>query len=442
MRRAVLTILLLTALLHLPSPAQTPRAEPTPAYGSDVSYAEILSPPLPVSARMPLALTSETERTNYVTFGAEVSAGFDDNALSTADHRVSDVSYLFAPSLDLRLNRERWSWDAAYSPGFTVSQKFDQHNQSSQNLLSTLDLRLSPHVGVSVREGFQQTNSLFSGLVGSSPSASAAPLQTMNTTVVTPFANFMANQSAVDLNYQFSASSLVGASGNYNFLNYAEVAGTSEGLIDSRSVGGDAFYGHRLESRQWIGVMYNFQRLTFDPGSRTTVHRTLLFYSIPFGAHAALSLWGGPEYSITPALATGKDRWSGAGGAAFSVEWARTALRAEFGRQISDGGGIAEAVTQQHVESEVMYRFMARWTASLGLGYAENDPLDRLLASPFRGWSGTCAIDYRLTDHLSFGAGYAREHQKYFDTAYYSSPLNRNRVTFSIAYSFARPIGR
>jgi len=312
---------------------------------------------------------------------------------------------------------------------------------------------LSPHVTARIHESFQKTNSLFSDVLGS-PSAVPGPLQQPNTSGMTPLANRTGNTSGLDLTYQFGAGSLVGANGNFYFENYdaPSTSTTANYLIDTRSWGGNAFYAHRFFSRHWAGFTYNFQRLLFDPGYRSDVNRTLLFYSVSAGSHVVFSLWAGPEEissvipaSVLPLLGSGtsQQHWSVAGGADLSWQGKRTSTRVGYTRQTSDGGGLAQAVRLQQVSGEVRERFTAKWTGSVSLGYAKNNPLNMVNGTaPYHSWVGSVGCDYSLTSNLALNLSYGRDHLSY---AYLGVPAvtsNRNRAWASVSYSFSRPLGR
>jgi hypothetical protein len=299
------------------------------------------------------------------------------------------------------------------------------------------------------------TNNLFSGLFGSTPGP--GPLQQSNSSVITPLADSTNNNTGLGLTYQFSASSLVGVSGNYYFVNYGSVAGAPgiTGFIDSRSASAASFYAHRFSNRHWIGATYNFEQLMFDPGGRTTIHRALAFYSLVLGTHMTLSLWAGPQYSTTfisnvlvaqpgagSTLAL-PSQWSPTGGAMYSWGGTRTNLQAGYSRLISDGSGVATAVTSQQVDAEFRRRLAARWTATAGVAYGRNNPLHILSATaPLRSFQGNAGINYRFNDNLGVSVFYGRQQQRYEYRPLPSAAANQNRVWFSLSYVFARPLGR
>ena len=447
-KKTSVVILLFSSFLASPSSGQDSRVAPAPALGPELPYTEVLAPPMPVSERMPLAFSTETPPQNFLTMGIEVGNAFDDNALLTSSDRTRNMSYILLPSIEIGQSRSRMRWDLAYRPGLTVNQKVSERNEFAQGLSFVFDYRLSAHVGLRLREGFEKTDNAFLGVVQGSQAPGSVPGQTPNFSAVTPLANRTSNISAVDLTYQFGANSVVGASGNYYLTNYSHDASSTTSLVDSNSVGADSFYAHRFANRHWAGLMYNFQRLQFQPGNRTNVQRAPLFYAVSIGTHTMLSVWAGPEYSITPqAVPTSTpgasdSRWGAMGGADFSWQGARTALRAGYLQQTTDGGGLAEAVVLKAFRAEVHRRLTMRWTLTADLALSHDDPLYHTSGiSPYQTWTGGGGFEYAFTDRWMMRLRYDREHL-YTDTTPSVSPTNRNRVLISFGYSFSRPLGR
>lgn len=434
-------------LLILPLRAQE-RPEPVPAIGQDRTYSDELILPLPVSAKsVPLAFASESARNNYILGGIQAGSGFDDNALSSPDHAVSDVSYLFLPHLEIGQSREYWNWNLAYSPGFTINQRFSERNQAAQNLNLTTEFHLTPHIALQLIDSFEKTNDLFAGQLGTS--LTLTQIEQPNTSPIIPLAERTGNTSAANLTYHFGRDSVLGANGDYYFVNYGAIAGTGGEqfrLIDSRSSEGGGFYAHRFGGRQWMGAIYGFQRLTFVPGDRTDVQRPMLFYAASITTHMTLSIWAGPEYSTTFLQTTAfpRSRLLGTGGAAYMWQGNRTSLQAKYARHISDGGGLAEAVTYQEGSGEIRQQLARSWAANAALGYAQNHPLIILdpAMAPFHGWIGSAGLQYRITEHLAADMKYERQQQRYEQSLLPPSTFNRNRAWLSISYTFTRPLGR
>jgi hypothetical protein len=468
------TALAFVFLIVLSAKAQTsdPRQAPQPAVaapistsssiggitnpgGTELPYSEPLAPPaIANGVQAPMAVGAESTRSNFVSGSFRFVGGFDDNPLFTSNKSASNFSYLFAPGIMFARTRERWSWTLAYNPGFTINQRLNDRNQSSHDLSTYLTFRLSPHVTLRFLDTFEKTSSLFSGVLASPLVPESGPVQGPNQSLITPLAQRTGNVSSVDLGYQFSASSMIGAGGTYYLTNYDQVAGPAgalTGLIDNRSIAADGYYAHRFSNKQWFGTRYDFQRMTFDIGGRTTVYRMAMFYVVPLGTSVSVSLWAGPERSSTdvPAtsdllLARSDSRWSGAGGASFDWTGQHTGFRAGYVRRTSDGGGLSAAVALQQVDVGLRRQLSARWSTDLGVLYANDNPIQTFVNSvgKIRVLSLTAGFSRLVTNDLSFGVQYGRDRQRSTDAPSSLSLVQRNRVLLSLSYSFSRPLGR
>jgi hypothetical protein len=448
-------LITIAALLLVRAWGQDTHTMPAPAISPGIAYTEVLVPPMPVSGlQMPLTFSSETLRSNFVMGRFQLGSAYDDNALTTPSQHIGDASYMILPSITIGQTRELWNWDFGYSSGFMINQRAVGRNQAAHDLHMVFAYRLSPHVTAQIRENFEKTNSLFSGILGGASTPAPGPLQQSNTSAIVPLADRTGNTTGLDLTYQFSANSLLGASGNFYFVNYdvpPASAPPTSALIDSRAWGENAFYAHRFSNRHWIGVTDSFQRLLFDPGYRTDVNRTMLFYSISTGPSFTFSIWVGPEQStsVIPKFQVGNSatdseiRWRVAGGSDLTWQGRRTSFRLAYIRQTSDGGGLAGAVILQQVNGEMRQHLAARWTASLGLGYAKNQPLNAVNGqTPYHTLLGNAGLDWSLTDNLALGLHYGRDQLTFEPLASNRILANSNRVFFSISYSFSRPLGR
>src|SRR5579862_4221949 len=133
--------------------------------------------------QMPLAFSSDSERSNFLSGEIQLGSGYNDNALVTPTDHLGNVSVLVVPRIEIRQNRERWSLDLAYAPGITINQNLGNQNQFAHNLGFSANYRVSQHVNLQVRDNFAKTNNLFAGLFGNT--AGPGPLQQSNSSVIT-----------------------------------------------------------------------------------------------------------------------------------------------------------------------------------------------------------------------------------------------------------------
>ena len=127
----------------------------------------------------------------------------------------------------------------------------------------------------------------------------------------------------------------------------------------------------------------------------------------------------------------------------YSWEGSRTSLQVGYSRLISDGSGVAEALTRSRQMPGSDDDWRRAGQQQCGLAYARNNPLHTLSATaPLRSFQGNAGIEYRLTDNLGMSISYARQQQRYEYPLLPSAAANQNRVWFSLSYMFARPLGR
>ncbi len=414
-------------------------------------YSEPLNPPGVLTGDRPsLVLSSDLERQNIISGSLQWTALFNDNVLATSNNRFSDVAYLIAPGISITQSRSRGRWSLAYHPGFTFNQRFDQLNQSAHALNMDLSYRFSPHVTLRLRDSFDKTSNLFSGWFVSGSAPGFGLLQQPNQSVLTPLTERTGNTADAQLTYQFSPDSVIGAGATHYFVNYGRpaTAGLSN-LIDTRSIATDGFYAHRFGNKHWAGTSYSFQELDFEGGHRTVIHRMLFLYALPMAGHTTLTLWAGPEYASTDvtipniSIRAGST-WSGAGGVSFNWQGQRAGVRTEYQRRINDGGGLAEAVTLQQADLELRYRLTARWTASAGIGYANNDPVNgnsNLVRQTEVLFAGA-GIEHPVRQNFILSLHYRRDNQRYPDQGPAFPSIHRNEASFTLTYQFTRPLGR
>src|SRR5206468_994871 len=156
------------------------------------------------------------------------------------------------------------------------------------------------------------------------------------------------------LSYQYALNDMIGASGSFSNLHYANQSQVP-GLSDTSSQGGLVFYSHRVSSGQYIGLSYGYQRLLANlvqGSNETQTHAALLFYTYsPTSSRFSFSLFGGPQYSDTlepPFLPqqpqTIRTRsWTPAAGASLGWQGRLNSLALSYTHAVSSGSGLVGA---------------------------------------------------------------------------------------------------
>jgi hypothetical protein len=383
------------------------------------------------------------------------TSAYTDNALGSVNgHPVSDVSYSVAPFIALDETTPRLHVVSTYAPGFTFYQRESSLNETDQNASINLQYRLSPHVTLSARDGFQKSSNVFNQPDLASAGAVSGGTQEANFSVIAPIADRLSNTGNVGITSQFAANGMVGASGTFTNLHYPDQAEVP-GLFDSSSQAGSVFYSLRISKMHYIGVTYEYQRLLSYPTegqNETQTHAILFFYTLYATSRFSVSFFGGPQYSDTvqpplpslPVQVPAARAWTPAAGASLSWQARLTNIAVSYSHIISGGGGLIGAVHMDSASASVRQQMTRSLSGSLAGGYVQNDVLASVLAGNINGHtvSGTASLQQEFGQHINLQLGYTRLHQDYSSVAVLAATPNTNREFVSISYQFSRPLGR
>jgi len=411
----------------------------------------MLTPP-PVSGQNYPTAPAEGQRSNYLRYGLSFSSAYNDNATGGATP-VSEVSYSVFPTIALDETRSALHSNISYSPGFTFYQQSGSLNAADQNLSIDITDRLSPHITFSARDSFMKSSSIFN-----QPEFAYQPVsggtQGPTLSVIAPVGNMLTNSAYVGVSYQFAMNGMVGASGTFTNLHYAD-SGEVTGLSDANSQGGSLFYSLRLSRMHYVGVSYQYQRMlssTAEGASETQTHTVFVFYTLYPASGISISFFGGPQYSDTlqPPLfgllqLPSARAWTPAAGGSLSWQQRLTGLAVSYQHVISGGGGLSSAVHLDSASASIRQQITRSFSGSVSAAYAQNDLLGSALSGGNANGhtlSGTVSLSKQFGEHLSFQLGYTRLHQDYSSVAILASNTDTNREVVSVSYQFSRPLGR
>jgi hypothetical protein len=451
-------VALLLALI--PAWAQQQEAQtavPAPAVEGSVSDATLnsdnesdrmLTPP-PVSGEAyPLAYSSE-EQPNYLRGGVTFNTAYSDNVLGgITPTPVSDESYSVWPTLAIDQTRSRLHWMLSYAPGFTFYEHTSSRNEADQNLALDVQYRLSPHVTVTLHDGFQRTSNVFNQPDEGLAFAVTGSAQSENNALIAPIADRLSNVGGAEITYQFSANAMVGASGTFSNLHYPDPAQVP-GLYDAASRAGSAFYSHRFSQRNYVGITYQYQELlsyASGPANETQTHGAYLFYTFYSSPAFSFSLFGGPQYytagvqfaGIGVAMISPAQSWAPAAGASLNWQARRSSVAASYSHSVSGGGGLVGAVELDSANVAARRQITRNLSAAVAAAYGNNGVL-ALATLGGHSLAASAAVQRQAGEHFNVQAGYTRLHQDY---AFFAANPDSNREWVAISYQFARPLGR
>ncbi|HKV27955.1 MAG TPA: hypothetical protein VJN90_06755 [Candidatus Acidoferrales bacterium] len=410
--------------------------------------------PILPSGELPLAVPGADVALSNV-FEGSITAGtfYDDNVgiNPVSGKRQWDIGYNISPRIELIETRPRLNWGLRYAPGFVVSQNLTYRNLFTQDFGGHLSWRATEHSTISAQQTyirsndpFQQTASL-PGQIGGS-----------NQTIFIP--NLLRTTLSSDALYsdQFSEHSSFGMGGSFHTVHIDTTphSGPTQSLIYSQIISGHAYVSHQLSARNELGFQYTGQVLRF-PGAnaRTTTHSFLIFEDLKPSANTTLTIYGGPEYSLTAnvvvvnlgfvvlTIPVRSNQWHSAGGVIYSWTGQRMAVVLDYTRRISDGGGLVGAVKLNSGTARISWDLTKRWKLVSRLAAADDQLLaartgrDELLT-----YSAEAGFSRQLSKNLLLDMSYERLNQT---GALGALPVrNHDFVSASITYSFLKPLGR
>jgi len=394
------------------------------------------------------AFISESERSNYLRGGVNVSATYDDNPLLLSSGATSNTSVSIFPNISIVESSSRMRWSLAYAGGLTINQSFANQNQDSQSLNFDSQYRLSPHVNLRVAENFSLTTGFFDSGNGTGVVGSGGP----NASLVAPLSTQRSSMTTVESNYHFALNDLIGASGTFYDSHFTNApAGTL--LTDSQTVTGSAFWLHRLVGEDWGGVSYHFERITFNPLGETRVHSFLVMNSLSLSKRFTLSAFVGPQYSENNGLVSGggtqtiqSNGWSISGGAEGGWKNQHTSVSAGYSRTIGDGGGLLGSVLVQTVHGTFRHQLTPGWAAAISASHGTNQSLiapSTSSASSINLTSAGFSLERNVGKSVGLRFGYTHYFQEQFGlpAPTPTQNVNRNQVFVTLSYQWAKPLG-
>ena len=400
-----------------------------------------------------LAFVSEMERSNYLSGGVNVGAGYDDNAFLGSGGQVGNTTFSVFPNIAIEQSTSRMRWSLGYLGGLTVNERLSNRNQGSHVLSFDSEFRLSPHVNFRAAENFFSTTGIF----GTNTASAFQPGPGgSNGTLITPLVNQLSSQTVVETNYHFARKDVVGASGSFYALHYSDVSTGAATLDNTQTASGTAFWLHELFRRDWGGFGYVFERITFGPSGETRVQTFAAMNTLSLSKTFSVSAFLGPQYSENQGLAaTGTNArqfstfndWSLAGGVEGNWQKERTSVAAGYSKQVSDGGGFLGVVGVHNVHAAIRREFLPGWAATFGAVYGNNQAITLISADKVTSIKTTsvgASLERNIGRSLGFRIDYFHDlqNQSFSSASTQTFDVNRNRYSVTLSYQWAKPLGR
>lgn len=410
---------------------------------------------------IPLTADDAT-RSNQINYGLTVSTAIDDNATDPASVGSGEMNVLSSirPEAKLILNRTRFTSLLFYGPAFTYSSKIDSYNSTAQAAGADVEYFFTKRLYLNFHSTFSLTTNAYDKLQGDSQLPSVGILNQGNTSALGADVRDRTGQAQANLVYRLGRHTSVGLGGAFNDLQYQGNAAnptTAQASLDSRSWSGNAFYSHELTERYSLGIQYTAQQLSstgptgqFDSLS----HQVLGVLSLAVRPTIKLSLFAGPERSNlddrflrgTFVAAASLSQSSFAGGADLSWEGQHNGMKASFIQQVNDSGLNGQgSMLVRTVTADIQHQIGPRLRLKIFGNYVSNSQLDPV-STTYIANAASAGIGFEkvLTPHIAINL--LAQRQQFIGGAqvpFFGYQQRSHEIgTISIAYTFARPLGR
>jgi hypothetical protein len=424
------------------------QVEPSASGGSGESSDDSPMPLTPqVSGSFYPSSTGSQAHTNTLSGGVVVTASYIDNVLTGGSTTpLSAESYFISPTIRFDESASRTHAALAYSPGFTFYDPTTALNQVNQNLIGSYQYRVTPRVSLSIQDVFEQNSSIFSEPYTFSGATVSASPDSGGPILIVPYVGQIWNSTQGTIGYQFSRSSMIGASGSFSLFNYAGAAQQTN-LYNSDSGGGGVFYSRRLTKTQYFGVTYHYSRTVTSPVTATSQSDSgSAFYTLYLGNRMTLSVSGGPEYSTTSFTGIPNSHtWGPSGSASLGWQQRHTNFALSYSRAITTGQGFLGTYTAQGANITAQWQITRRFSSGLNGSYSNVANATTFVGSgnpTGHTLFGRASVQYALTEHMNVIGEYSRLHESYQGISEIANDPNADRVSVTLNYQFTRPLGQ
>jgi hypothetical protein len=442
-------IFLLSALLlAMPAWAQVGNVGGTAA--NDANSSHMLMPPPVSEVGFPIETGAE-KRSNYFSGGVTFNGGYVNNLYpGTGATSVNDGLYLVQPTISADHTTDRSHETFTYTPTFTFYDPNSTLNTVDESGTAVFRYRLSPHVTFLAGDWVAKTSNTWSQPLSSGLVSGGLPSVTPG--IVVPFAPQLFNNAYAQLGWQLSRNDMLGFDGITTLLDFSNTS-EAQGLYNSNSRGGSAFYTHRMAEKQYLGATYQYSEIAATPvmASGTPeadldANNFLGFYTVYLKPTVSLSLGGGSQYyKLTQSPIAPAEGWVPSAIGSLGWQGPHTSFALSYSRLVTEGAGILGAYNTNSANVSGRWQASQNWTMSLIGDYSDIATVAKSFAGSLPGGhtlSGTATVGRRLGQFLSFAVQYQRLHEDYSDIPAISNDPNTSLESGSITYHFSRPLGQ
>ena len=394
---------------------------------------------------------------NFLFFGADLSSRYDDNVRQTNSGRVADTGFVVSPEIAFRREGGRVRLALRYRPTMLFYRHQTAYNEQDHDLGFDGSLRATRQLSFRLRTDVLDRSGLLESFPGPAVLPGLGPPAHLNDTIVTPFANQFEDNSRADIAYELSPRAEFGVFTTYMLRSFGQPARFAVALSGTEGRSAGARYIYRTSPRTTLGLVYLHEELHIDPRTRLALDAPSLGLTLALSPRLAVNVYGGPVYTrlgdtllvpfgpfVTLAFPHNRKDWRWAAGGGLTLREGSTAFRANASHEVSDGGGLLDAVTSDAAETSLERRISRQWTVEWAAGWERNASLpSALLQGQLQGEYGRIALRHPVSETVRAAMGYEFERQRGNGPAPPGADFDRNFVYVTLTYRFKNiPLGR
>jgi hypothetical protein len=288
-----------------------------------------------------------------------------------------------------------------YSPSSTYNSTYHNLAVSEQYQWARWVLRL--------RDDFiDSTEAAFGGLsnAGTNSQMAYQASASASDTIYTQPSKRLNNAASGEINYLLSRRAALTIAGAYKTLSYSDPS-----YIDSHGLTGRLGYDYSLDSKNSIGLLYEYGRTNFS-GAIPTLQTDMvqISYGRKVTGRLAMQVSAGPQVSRLGSILNRRD-WSL--GSALTYQTHRAQYSMGYAHGVTAGSGVFSGAESHTILARMQYFVSRQWTATVGGGYALNRAL---LVGPgvndfFGNRTGNASLERTIGTHMRLRFDYALQQQ-------------------------------
>jgi hypothetical protein len=396
-----------------------------------------------------LDFLSQSVENSSLTLG--IGAGFSYISYGYGSANPSQNRWLFhvTPSIKIQQFRPKLSWNFWYAPGYQTYTNQSGPRNSNSNLFSQLASagflwQLARRWQLMANDSFVYSANPFDSYL---TSVGTPTMNNPNPVTYFPLTQYTTNNAILALTNQLTKVDTLTFTGTESLRRTSSYNLISTPFYDLVSYGGRASYTHQLSPRLTLGASYNYNSLDFGKGQqRSGVQTISLTMDYLIRPNMSISGWIGPEHTGTQTTIFGvklphASTWSTAVGANFGWQGLRNSFRAGFSRGVSNGLGLIGSAEVNSVNASYHRKFTPKIDLALGGRYFHDVSITTSRRS-FGNLTFDAVLNYKLAKSLTASAQYAFVHQSQSNGFLVNNNYDANMVGVSINYTWNHPLGR